>query len=239
MLVRGKRGVHMSQLNNKGLSSLKLLLLVVVTGIIGGTGYFIYHTQSKTSSTLSNTAKTPIEPQKAPVKTEPVTDETKDWIPYSSQKGKFSLRYPATWLQPEYKELCNTELFDRSLYLGPDKNSVLKCGSEFFGQISVSSVEGNKQSEYDLSEAAYKNVEVKPVTVAGVTGKRISGIAKAPAGDEPFAPTEGTIEVHYVFFANGNTYAARYTQVPTGNAPSTDVLKDFDVMIVKTLSFKS
>ncbi len=229
----------MRQTNARGFSSIKLLLFLVVVGIIAGTGYFVWRAQNKTSSTLSNTAKTPIEPQKTPKKTEPVTDETKDWIAYTSPKGVFYLRYPTTWIQPEHKELCTAELFDRSLYLGPDKNSVLKCVSEFFGQISVSSVEGNKQGEYDLTEKAYKNIEIKPVVVDGVTGKRISGIAKAPAGDEPFAPTEGTIEVHYVFFAKGNTYAARYTQVPAGNAPSTDVLKDFDLMIVKTLKFSS
>ena len=229
----------MRQTNSTGLSNIKLLLFLVILGIISGTGFYVYRSQIKTSSSLNNTAKTPIEPQKTTPKPEPVVDETKDWTPYSSVMGKFSLRYPTRWVQPEHKELCGSGLFDRSVYLGPDKNSVLKCGSEFFGQVSVSSVEGDKQTDYDLAEKSYKNIEVKTVVVNGVTGKRIAGVTKAPAGDEPFAPTEGTIEVHYVFYTNGNTYAARYTQVPAGSAPSTDVVKDFELMVLKTLKFSS
>lgn len=232
----------MKKLNSQGFGAVEMLLVVIIVGLIGGVGYFVYNSQKainksldKANSSLDQASKKKKEADKPKTESE---DETEDWTPYSSEKGKFSLRYPNSWVQPEHKDMCNTDLFDRALYIAPDKDSVLRCASEYFGQVSISSVEGDKQSNYDLG-TDYKDVVTKDITINGVKGKRISGTAKPKIGDDAFAPLEGTTEIHYVFFTNGITYGARYTQAPIGHSPSTDVQKEFDLIITKTLKFQS
>jgi type II secretory pathway pseudopilin PulG len=227
----------MKKLNQKGFGAVETLLVLLIVGILGGAGWYIYQAQQKTKQTLNNTTQGAGESQKSTKPAAQPKDETANWTIFISEKGKFSLKYPPNWVQPTNKERCNPGLFDRSLYLGPDSNSVLVCGSEYFGQMWVGSVDGDKRADYSFG-SGYNNVINKDIVVNDVAGQRISGVAKAKSEDDVFAPLEGTIEVHYVFYTNGITYSARYTQVPKGHNPSTDVLADFDLMITKTLQFK-
>jgi hypothetical protein len=232
----------MEPIKRAGVGIIRTIVLVIFVGAVGALGWFVWQAKHNTEKSLDNTTQSEtVTPEKNTENTDkPVpTDITKDWTPYSSEKGKFSLRYPKTWVQPLNRDLCSPELFDRAVYLGPDAGSVLKCASEYFGQMSVSSVDGDKRAEYALG-TGYKDITDKEVIINGVAGHRIAGVAKAATPDAGFAPAEGTIEVRYVFYAPaGVTYVAKYTQAPKGSSPSTDVLNDFDLMITKTLRFAS
>ncbi len=232
----------MGSIKRVGVGIGRTLVLIIFLGVAAGLGWYVWQSKRNTDKTLSNTtlgqgtiAKNTEKQTIAP--TPP--DITSDWTLVSSDKGKFSLRYPKTWVQPVNQDACTASLFDRAVYLGPDAGSVLKCGTEYFGQVSVLSVDGDKRGDYDLG-SGYKDVTNKEVTVNGVVGHRIAGVAVAAAPDAVFAPATGTIEVHYVFYTpTGVTYVAKYTQAPKGNSPSTDVLNDFDLMVTKTLKFSS
>jgi len=234
----------MISIKRAGVGFMRTIVLVVFLGVAGFLGWFVWQSKINTEKSLNNTdrAQTAIignGEKNTEIRDQvPAGDITADWTPFSSQEGKFSLRYPRAWVQPSNRDLCSPELFKRAIYLGPDAESVLKCASEYFGQMSVSSVEGDKRAEYNM-DAGYKEVTKKEVVVSGVTGHRISGVTAAASPGGAFSPIEGTIEVRYVFFTNGNTYVARYTQAPKGHSPSTNVMSDFDLMVTKTLKFSA
>ena len=228
-----------------GFTAVEMLLSLIIVVMITFVGYYIYNTQKTANATYKaasnasqvsppkHTKKTAITPASSP-------DPTAAWTVSSSTKGQFSLRYPTTWVQPTHKEYCNADLFDRAVYLGPDADSVLKCGSEYFGQIAVTSVVGDKTANTAITSDNFDNILTKQVTVNGVKGTRTAGVAKAPPADatEPGGYLKGTIVVDYVFYAHGSTYAASYTQAPVGSAPSSNVLSDFDLMVTNTLKFE-
>lgn len=235
----------MESVRTFGRTIAKLLAFVLLLGVVGGLAWFVWQAKHNTDKSLNNTSQNqgtvtkPITNTEKPAPKAESTDLTADWTPVSSAKGKFSFRYPKTWVQPTNRDLCSPELFDRAVYLGPDTDSVLKCASEYFGQISVNSVDGDKRSESALSKG-YKDITDKEVAVNGLVGHRIAGVAVVAPPEMGFAPVEGTIEVHYVFYSpSGVTYVARYTQAPKGHAPSMNVLNDFDLLVTKTLKFSS
>jgi hypothetical protein len=47
----------MKKLNQSGFSIIEAVLLLVILAIIGGTGYFVWHTKQNTDKSLTNTAK--------------------------------------------------------------------------------------------------------------------------------------------------------------------------------------
>lgn len=53
----------MKKLNTKGFGAIEALLIVVIVGVIGGVGYFVYNSQKKTSKPLDNAANSQTEPQ--------------------------------------------------------------------------------------------------------------------------------------------------------------------------------
>src|SRR5689334_22132151 len=126
----------MKKLTSQGFAALEALLIVVIVAILGGTGYYVYHANQKTSDTLNSASK---DAQSSPQKKSSKVDPIANWTAFTSTKGQFSLKYPSSWVQPSHRELCVAGFFDRALFLGPDSDSVLKCGSDDLGQIMVNS----------------------------------------------------------------------------------------------------
>lgn len=73
----------MKKLNAKGFSPLHILLLIVMVGLIGGVGYYVYSSQKKTNTALDNAAKSQGEPQKSEkkeeVKKQTITVDYANW----------------------------------------------------------------------------------------------------------------------------------------------------------------
>ena len=228
-----------SNFSQKGFAVVETALIIVILAIVGGTGYYIYQANKKTSNTYNSAAKAAqSSPSKVTKKKVAAADPTANWTAYKSADGQFSLKYPADWVQPTNKDLCGAGFFDRAVYLGPDTQSVLKCATEYFGQMGVVSAAGNQVDDYKrrISPVLYKNVVLTPATASHVSGTRISALAINQSDSLGGFP-DNTVVVEYVFYANGNTYVAKYAQVPAGNYPSSNVLADFDLMITKTLQF--
>ncbi|HZL07611.1 MAG TPA: hypothetical protein VFC50_00255 [Candidatus Dormibacteraeota bacterium] len=225
--------------SQRGFAAIEAILIIVAVAIIGGTGYYVYHANKKTNNTYNSATKTAqSSPSKVTKKKITAADPTANWTAYKSATGQFSLKYPASWVQPTNKAACGAGFFDRAVYLGPDTQSVLKCATEDFGQIQVASIAGNQVdvSKSKISPVLYKNIVSTSATAAGVSGTRIAALAINQTSDLGGYP-DNTVIVEYVFYANGNTYVAKYAQVTVGSAPSSNVLADFDLMITKTLQF--
>src|SRR5690606_32657518 len=108
---------------------------------VGGVGWYVYKDKDDKKNTATSATK------KAEKKDAPKEDLTKNWTSFSTAEGKYSLKYPSTWVKADNLEMCNPGL----LLLGASAESVGKCATESFGEVSISSDEGNSLAERRLS----------------------------------------------------------------------------------------
>jgi hypothetical protein len=242
--------------NQKGLSSVEALPILVVIIIIGNVGC----SRSEAGKSLGQAggAAEPVAqqiqpsaggPEKAGKTVEPVQpqagqpekkDETANWLTHVSPKGGFSLRYPNYWAvgprvnggDPDPD--CTMDTFFAA---GADAELVAECASEYFGQIYVSSEEGDQRRTRKISTGIYPYLHLtsQKVTVDNVEGMRETGTAMGhddPRFDMPDLPDDTKVVV-YVFYTHGRTYTAKYAQ----RVGEPDISRDFDLMVTKTLKF--
>jgi hypothetical protein len=221
--------------NRKGLRSVEALLILVIIVIIGGVGCSrqeVGRSLGNAGEAWESRAKQSQQLRGRPER----TDETADWITYVSSEGRFSLRHPKYWaVGPRHPQYCTDK---GSFFMaGAGADFVAECGTEYFGQIYVSSKEGNQLSNHKLtaSEYPYQNITSRKVTVDNIEGTRETGTAMGQM-DEKFAMPglpDGTKVVIYLLYAHGRSYVAQYTQ----RIGDPDILRDFDIMVTKTLKF--
>jgi hypothetical protein len=217
-----------------GFSAVEGLLIFIIVGIIGGTGWYVMNANGKTNDTLDNaglgtTAKASKKKQtNPPAKTDPLFD----WLAYSSKTGKYSLKYPPSWATAS-KEGCDVD--DSFILLGGDSKSVGKYCADGGGQMYISSVEGDHRADDTLKTSEWKEIVKTSITVDKVVGERQSGTAFGQEGTGVGELPDGSKQIRYTFYTNGRTYTANYIQ--TGSYPN--VLNDFDLMVTKTLKFSA
>jgi hypothetical protein len=227
--------------NQKGFSSDAIILILVIVQIISSSCWHVSEVRQAVEKkpdnviTVSESRAEQAGNQKAQSSE---TDETSGWKSYVSAEGKFSLRYPKKWavgsrFHDELGEVC-PEIF----LAAPDAELLGQCATEYFGlgQISVTSIEGDHIRDRRLTASyPYLNIARRKVMVNNTEGLRESGTAK-DHDDEKFilqGLPDGAKVVIYSFYAHGRTYVAQYIQ-RSGNP---NVLREFDLMITKTLKF--
>jgi hypothetical protein len=224
--------------NQTGFSKFGILLIPVVAGIIGGAGCHTSgarHGDDKGMSAASKASAPGSERIGSPKGLPAEIDETADWTPYVSVEGAFSLRHPKNWIRPTEPDRCTPGLF----MAGGDASSVGECASEYFGQIYVSSTEGDHLDDYKLAPRHYwyQDISSRKLTVDNVEGVRETGTAMGQTDEKNAMPglPNGAKVVVYYFYAHGKTYVAQYTQ----ESGHPDVLRDFDLMVIRTLKFSN
>src|SRR3989344_2360709 len=111
--------------NQKGFSLVEGLLILVIVGLLGGTGWYVWNARTKTTDTLNNTDKASSSVSKYPKKevqnsSAATKDPTSDWTAYSNKEGSFSLKHPKSWIEASNPQFCTPGL----LLLGSDSKSV-------------------------------------------------------------------------------------------------------------------
>jgi hypothetical protein len=241
--------------NQKGLSLIESLLILVVITIIGNVGCSRQEAgkglgnaggasepmtkqnqqqrgqPEKTDETAEHIQKQSAQPEK--------TDETARWITFVSPKGTFSLRHPKYWtVGPNKPEDC---LGIKDFFTaGADTDLVLDCGAEYFGQIYVASKEGNQLSQHGsmrTDSQSYQNITMQKVMADDIEGTREAGTVRQDNNelDIEHPLPDRTKVVIYLFYAHGRTYIAQCEQ----RVDDPDVLRYFDLMVTKTLKFSS
>ena len=167
-------------------------------------------------------------------------DETADWITYVGSVSRFSLRYPKYWAVGHANPQNCTDAERSDFTAGASADLVADCGTEYVGQIYIYSNEGNELSSHKLTTNLYpyQNIASKKVTVDNIEGTREAGTAMGQMDDEKFGMPglpDGAKVVIYSFYAHGRTYVATYNH----RIGEPDILRDFDLMITKTLKFSN
>ncbi len=208
--------------NQSGFSAVEVVLILIIVVLVGVVGFMVYNNHSKKTASITTVTTTkPTTPKATPV------DSTASWIAYVGPDGKISLKYPKTWATASNPDLCTAGI----LLLGSDSNSVGKCATENFGQISVS-WQASHDACSDLDSDAWTVNSKETIKVSGVSGLKQTATAKDP-GQMLGAPPEGTPTVNYCFNSGGYIYRANYTKL----AAYPDALNDFNLMVTKTLKF--
>lgn len=218
--------------NEAGFSVIEAILILIIAALLGGVGWYTYQARNSANKGQQDSSSEQSAGEKKSNKSDTsklIADPTEKWIAYSSTKGQYNFKYPSTWVIASNLDLCNEGL----VLLGANANSVGKCATESFGQVGVSSNEGDTRADYELANG-YINIVKQAVTVNNVVGSRQSGAASGQQGGEGIGGlADGTKVVKYIFFTNGRTYTATYIQ----NATYPDALSDFDLLVTKTLKF--
>jgi hypothetical protein len=204
----------------------------MLVAIIGSTTFYVYHSLQIDNSLLAKA----VEETRSinPSVSNPLPlDATNNWTEYNNSEGGFSLKYPPNWAHPIVTRACSSSLFYSAIYLGPDAKSVLKCGTNYQGQVYVASYLGDQRSNYALSDN-YKDIKVESVTVNGVSGSLTRGTLINQNNLKSIEPNN-TFTERYILFNGTNTIVAQYIQAPLGYNPSKNVLKDFEIIVTRTL----
>jgi prepilin-type N-terminal cleavage/methylation domain-containing protein len=211
--------------SQKGFSAVEAIIVLVVVAVLALGGWYIWKKNNNTD-TSKNTAS---QQKETPKEDEKPVDGTEDWITYTNEKGKYSLKHPASWVSPSNLDMCSEGL----VLLAPTKASLGACASEGGGQVMVSSDAGDLRDEYNtLTQSFYKDVQTEAVTVDGVEGTKYATTVLG-MGEGLGAWPDNTKIVRYIFVTGGRTYIATYVQEP--DYP--DALSDFNQIITKTLKF--
>lgn len=85
----------MKKLNQKGLSALELVLMIVVVGLLAGASvYFFKHQKNDATSSTNTSSQTQ---QTKESISEHAADSYAGWRSYASDIGNFTFKYPAEW----------------------------------------------------------------------------------------------------------------------------------------------
>lgn len=213
-----------------GFTAVEGLLILVIVGILGFTGWYVWSSKTDADKTAADAAKA----SSSSVSSSKATDPTADWVAFSSKEGVYSGKHPKTWVAASSPEMCSPGI----MLFGADSKSVGKCATESFGQISFVSVTGDTRSDFTLNTTTYKDITSTDVTVAGVAGKKHAGTAIG-GSDEPGALAAGTKVTKYVFFTGGKTYSLSYMSADLAGTAYPDALSDFNTLVTKTFKFSS
>jgi hypothetical protein len=209
--------------NQKGFTLVEGLLVVIAVSLLGFTGYYVYNANQKKDDTKQVAAPTSSQ------NTTETKDPTEGWKSFESMEGKYSLKYPASWMIPGNLSDCAPGM----LLLGTSEDTLGKCGSEYSGHMSVYS--SNESSEgVELTGSDYSDLKTTKVVVDGAEGTRHTGTYSGENLD--LGPQKGDKMTQYIFAKNGRTYVALYRHNQSAEKYP-DVLNDFDLMITKTLKF--
>ncbi len=81
--------------NTKGFTLIEGLLILVIAGVLGGTGWYVWHHHKKTTIPSSSTTS-PTSASSTQSTTSATPDPTANWTLFTSQDG-FSIRIPDGW----------------------------------------------------------------------------------------------------------------------------------------------
>ncbi len=218
--------------NQKGAIDIVLILVIFVAAL--GMGGYVYYRQQQANKVYDAAGSGSTVSKHAKKKAVSAVDPTADWTVFTSTKGKYTLKYPASWS----KVTCDNN--DTTLYLAANSKTVAVCNSDSGSQMVVTSEAGDAQTSKKLEArnsgdtATIGTVTTQTVTVDGVQGVRQSAAIISDVG--LLNTNVGTTLITYVFYAKGRTYSADYS-FDAKNKSYQDVSADFDTMVKSTLTF--
>ena len=209
--------------DERGLGVVAVVLLIVLAGLIGFVGWYIYQSKTKTNNILDKTSQAVSNPSKSPkttaAKPAPPVDPTANWTAYSSAAGKYSLKYNPDWKIKECNDAAGT------IFLSDQMATLGACNSGNTGRVFIYTV-----TDGPGSCGTHDNITTTAVTTAaGQSGSRNTWTETA---DGPGVPA-GTKFVCDEIKGTSRALDLLYRQDASGPG-ATDLVSDFDLMVKNT-----
>lgn len=90
--------------NQQGFAIVEALLVVVIVGMIGFVGWYVYSAQKDTDKTLDAASKSQVPTKTVKPKPAATNDETSKWLLYTSPGNEFSMRLADGWKLERYQK---------------------------------------------------------------------------------------------------------------------------------------
>lgn len=207
--------------NESGFGVIGVLAVIIVLTALGGAGWYVWH-KNQAEPTQNSTTQT--QPQ-ASTTQDQTTDPTKGWITYTSDSGKFSLKYPKNWTLNN----CSGDVL-----LGATPTEAGHCQSGAVAQVQISSVAGDVRQSWQLKPGAvYPDLSTSTVSVNGTRAIKQTATSSLGSNNMAEGIPDGTKVTDYIFYLNGRTYLFAYNQEPS----ATDISVDASLIVTKTLTF--
>ncbi|HSX47444.1 MAG TPA: hypothetical protein VLF63_01580 [Patescibacteria group bacterium] len=212
----------------------KLLLILFVILILIGTFLILNKIKSDTNLILGKTNHEASEIKPISSTVLPLY-KTNNWKDYSNQEGSFSLKYPTNWVVASNSKICPSGTFDRSVYLADNTNSLLKCPNQLLSQIQVISLVGDQTKKYIFSADTFSNISQSHLKINNQSAIKETAFTRNALKQPPLPPQ--SFYERYLIFDGTNTFFAQYILSPTGKIFTKNELKNFDLLVQRTLTF--
>lgn len=136
-----------------GFSALEALLILVIVGILGFTGWFVYHSQkvaTKDYNSHPSTATTTAKPAKS-------TGQYAGWKSYTTKYERLSFKYPSNW---KLVDQSNTDSTD----VTPGQDSVTLISNDSL-EVTI----GAGAEDFDVGNSTVRILSATPLSILGRT----------------------------------------------------------------------
>lgn len=218
--------------NQKGFSSVEALLILVIVGVIGGVGYYVYQSRQEAKKSQDNANKSSLEIEASKKQAEEekkATDETANWLLYEPPGKQYSMRIPDGW---KLVSLSGTDLYGRN-----SSDTIYKPGTKATVQMMEGGWDGASSfgfyfpSASDEPRAKEGDQKGTLTTASGLTAQKYQYTQTTEP--EGIGYAKGSTVYNYYFDDKGkNIFIQHY--VSSGETAQTDLVEK----AIKTITVK-
>ena len=184
--------------NQKGISPLIIILLILLLAVVGFAGWTVYNTNKKSEPTTKPAAKT-----------ESTTESTPKRTPLALVKPiseAYRVALPDGWVKGTCADSPDV------LFLATTTAKLGKCESYSGGMVFIAKNAGNTghTEEYYTSDDAFSDVTYTSITIDGISGYKVKYTYATE--NELGYPAVGTKATDYILFDGTNTFSIGYLQ---------------------------
>ncbi len=196
-------------MKNKGFTIVEMLAIILLVGVLAGTGYFITHRQHKTVSQIESP---PLTQRKA-------SDITSTWLTFNHPSGDYSVKLVDGW----HYTLQDNGL----LFLQCTKDSVTECTYSANSHAIINNVSGGRDGVVGLFIIDGDGATPSGQNFGTIKASNISGQAyqQVTADDGVgLGPPKGSVITDYYFEKGSKKVMVEY-QIPPGATDNTALVK--------------
>lgn len=221
--------------DRRGFAAVETLLVVVIIGLIGFVGWYVYHAMKNTNSaykaatTTSNSASPKFSSKKAKKATAstvaPATgDVTAGWTAITSPDSSFSFKTPTNWVSLTCDKSGGSA---STVYIASSASTLAACQSDNTGEADLTMTADNSAAAAPQKQGTDQSFSSESFTLNGTKGDKATEVTSA---DDALLPN--TKIITYSFFSKGKSFFAAYRQAKN----ATNDTATFD-QIVQTWKF--
>jgi hypothetical protein len=221
----------MKNFNQKGFSFLYVFLLVVIIGLISGTGYYLYTANKQAGDDLNKADQQYRDAQSRNFEKSGSSsaDETKEWLLYTSPGKEFNVRLADGWVLERYQKYSSVYQLDNTkLALVEGVKAVVdevQGGKDGGAGLFISYADQNLEQ---VVKTGTKQTSLK--TNDGIEIEKYYGVTGEGEG---IGPPTGSLEYNYFIYKGNNAVISVFYSVAPGATDYHELVEK----VVKTVHF--